>query len=107
MGRAMLRGWSMSRNTPPLDTRRCDLWTAHCLGKRVFITVADASADQHAAELVRSLRSLDPAIEIDALGGPKMKAAGANVLEDTVEKAAMGWRGALRVLEARRWLKNV
>jgi lipid-A-disaccharide synthase len=36
-----------------------------------------------------------------------MKAAGANVLQDTVAKAAMGWRGALRALEARRWLKMV
>jgi lipid-A-disaccharide synthase len=33
--------------------------------------------------------------------------AGANVIEDTVEKAAMGWRGALRALEARRWMKTV
>jgi lipid-A-disaccharide synthase len=77
------------------------------LGRRVFITVADASADQHAAGLIRCLKSLNPSIEIDAIGGSKMKAAGANLLEDTVQRAAMGWRGALRALEARRWLKLV
>ena len=74
--------------------------------KRVFITAFEASGDQHAAELIRSLRSLDPAIAIDALGGAKMAAAGANVLEETVGKAAMGWRGALRAIEASRWMKR-
>jgi lipid-A-disaccharide synthase len=73
--------------------------------KRVFITAAEASGDQHAAELIRSLKQLDRAVEVEGLGGPKMAAAGAKLLEETVGKAAMGWRGALRVLEAKRWLK--
>lgn len=75
--------------------------------KRVFITVADASGDQHAAELIRALRQLDPTVEIEAFGGSKMAAAGAKLLEETVGKAAMGWRGALRILEARRWMKRL
>ena len=73
--------------------------------KRIFITAAEASGDQNAAALIRSLKTLDPTIEIEGLGGPKMAAAGAKLLEDTVERAAMGWRGALRALEARRWMK--
>ena len=77
------------------------------LPKRIFITVAEASGDQNAAALIRSLRELDPSIEIVALGGPKMAAAGATLLEETVGRAAMGWRGALRALEASRWLKRV
>lgn len=76
------------------------------MAHRVFITAFEASGDQHAAELVRSLRELDPTIQIDALGGPKMAAAGANVLEETVGRAAMGWRGALRVFEASGWMKR-
>ena len=75
--------------------------------KRIFITAAEASGDQHAAELVRSLKELDPSLEIEGLGGPKMAAAGAKLLEDTVGKAAMGWRGALRALEASRWMNLV
>ena len=75
--------------------------------KRIFITVADASGDQHAAELIRALHQLDPTLQIDALGGPKMAAAGAHLLEETTGQAAMGWRGALRALEAHRWLKLV
>ena len=75
--------------------------------KRIFITAAEASGDQHAAELVKSLRQLDPTIEVQALGGPKLAAAGADLLVETVGKAAMGWRGALRALEASGWMKLV
>src|SRR5439155_485189 len=72
----------------------------------VVITAAEASGDRNEAALIRSLKTLDPTIEIEGLGGPKMKAAGTTLLEDTVERAAMGWRGALRALEARRWMKK-
>lgn len=75
--------------------------------KRVFITVAEASGDQHAAELIKRLRALDPEIDVLGLGGPRMAAAGAELLEETVGRAAMGWRGALRAVEASRWLKRV
>jgi lipid-A-disaccharide synthase len=82
-----------TRQSPPTDRR-----------KRIFITAAEASGDQHAAELVRSLKQIDPALVIEGLGGPKMAAAGVTLLEETVGKAAMGWRGALRALEASQWL---
>ena len=82
--------------SPPNDRR-----------KRIFITAAEASGDQHAAELVRSLKQLDPSLEIEGLGGSKMAAAGVKLLEETVGKAAMGWRGALRALEASRWMELV
>src|SRR4051812_22269450 len=75
--------------------------------RRVFITAFEASGDQHAAELIRALKQLDPAIEIEALGGSKMAAAGATLLEETVGRAAMGWRGALRAIEASRWMKRI
>ena len=75
--------------------------------KRVFITAAEASGDQHAAELIRALKQLDPSIVVEGLGGPKMAAAGVTLLEETVGKAAMGLRGALRALDASRWLDLV
>ena len=74
---------------------------------RIFITAAEASGDQHAAELVRSLKELDPTLDIEGLGGSKMAEAGVRLLEETVGKAAMGWRGALRVFEASRWMEIV
>lgn len=76
------------------------------MARRVFITVAEVSGDKHAAQLIRSLRQLDPDIVIEGLGGPEMRAAGATIHRDTVTKAAMGWRGIFRaseVMDALRW----
>lgn len=76
------------------------------MARRVFITVAEVSGDKHAAQLIRSLRKLDPEIIIEGLGGPEMRAAGAIIHRDTVTKAAMGWRGIFRaseVMNALRW----
>ena len=73
--------------------------------RRVFITVAEVSGDRHAAQLVKSLKALDPQIEVEGLGGPEMAAAGATVHFDTVQNAAMGWRGALRAGEVYRRLR--
>jgi len=72
---------------------------------RVFISVAEVSGDRHAAQLVRSLRQLDSSLIIEGLGGPEMAAAGATIHRNTVEKAAMGWRGALRAFEVYKLLK--
>jgi lipid-A-disaccharide synthase len=75
--------------------------------RRIFITVAEVSGDKHAAALIRSLKSIEPDLIIEGLGGPQMDAAGATLLHNTVTGAAMGWRGALRALEFSRWMKQV
>jgi len=73
--------------------------------RRVFITVGEASGDQHAAMLIRELKAADREIIIEGLGGPAMAEAGAMVHYDTVQRAAMGWKGALRYFELHRILK--
>jgi lipid-A-disaccharide synthase len=73
--------------------------------RRVFMTVAEVSGDQHAAAMIRRLRQLDPHAIVEGLGGPAMAAAGATIHHETVSNAAMGWRGALRALEYRRYLR--
>lgn len=75
------------------------------MARRVFITVAEVSGDRHAAQLVAALRTLDPDLLIEGLGGPEMAAAGATLHRDTVGNAAMGWRGALRAFEVLRLLR--
>jgi lipid-A-disaccharide synthase len=75
------------------------------MGRRVFITVGEASGDQHAALLVRELKEMDKDIIIEGIGGPSMAAAGAMVHFDTVQRAAMGIRAILRFTELRRILK--
>ncbi len=67
--------------------------------RRVFITVAEVSADQHAAHLIRSLKELDPTLIVEGLGGPEMRAAGAIIHHETVGRAAMGLSGFSRVFE--------
>ncbi len=73
--------------------------------RRIFISVAEVSGDQHAAAMIRKLRELDPDVIVEGLGGPAMQAAGAIIHRETVTRAAMGWRGALRALEFRKYLK--
>jgi lipid-A-disaccharide synthase len=74
--------------------------------RSIFISVAEASADQHAAELIKQLKFLDAQIVVRGIGGPRMLAAGAQLSHETVGKAAMGWRGALRALEVSRMLRQ-
>jgi lipid-A-disaccharide synthase len=79
------------------------------MARRVFITVAEVSGDKHAAQLIRSLKQLDPTIIIEGLGGPEMAAAGATIHRNTVTKATMGWRGIFRaseVIDALKWTRN-
>lgn len=75
------------------------------MSRRVFITAAEVSGDLHAAELVRSLKKLDPSMRIEGHGGPRMREAGCRIIYDTTRKAAMGISGAKRVVEMLRLLK--
>lgn len=72
---------------------------------RVFITVAEASADLHAANLIRALREVRPDVVVEGLGGRRMREAGAVVHHETVDRAAMGWRAAFRAAEVWRLLR--
>jgi lipid-A-disaccharide synthase len=75
------------------------------MGRRVFLTVAEVSGDQHAAKLARELKSLMPDVILEGHGGPAMRAAGVQIHHDTVTRAAMGFKAVLRALEIRRILK--
>jgi lipid-A-disaccharide synthase len=72
--------------------------------RRVFITVAERSADVHAGNLVRAMLGLDPTLEIHALGGEALRDAGATVHHDTVSGAKMGLGAFSRFFEVRRLL---
>src|SRR5437762_2595801 len=67
--------------------------------RRVFITVGEVSGDQHAAELTRALKTIDPAIIVEGLGGSAMRQAGAIVHRETVSRATMLLRALARTLE--------
>ena len=93
------------QRTYPLDTFAPRELSYRDMARRVFITVAEVSGDKHAAQLIRSLKQLDPELVIEGFGGPEMRAAGAIVHQETVANAAMGLRGLLRAGEVMRLLK--
>jgi lipid-A-disaccharide synthase len=50
----------------------------------------EASGDAHAAELVKALRAQAPDVKVFGAGGPKMRAAGMEMLLDLTEHAVVG-----------------
>ena len=79
--------------------------TSSAAPRRVFISVAEASGDQHAAALIRGLRELEPGILVEGIGGPRMREAGAIIHHETVGRAAMLYHAVARVAEFWRILR--
>jgi lipid-A-disaccharide synthase len=67
--------------------------------RRVFITAAEVSGDQHAAHLIESLRRLEPSVIIEGHGGPEMESRGAVIHHETTRRAAMTYKAFVRVAE--------
>lgn len=59
--------------------------------RKVLIVAGDVSGDAHAARMARELVRLDPSVELAAVGGPALKAAGANLVVDLVSEAVVGF----------------
>src|SRR6185503_19635699 len=57
--------------------------------RAILITAFEPSGDALAAGLIAELKRQRPEIAIHALGGPKMAAAGATIIETTTEDAVM------------------
>lgn len=55
----------------------------------IFFSVGEPSGDVHGANLVRELSRLRPGVKCVGFGGPKMKAAGCELLTDLTELAIM------------------
>lgn len=56
---------------------------------RIFISVAENSADMHAAALIRTAAQRFPHAQFEGLTGPRMRAAGAETVVDFASSAAM------------------
>jgi lipid-A-disaccharide synthase len=65
--------------------------------KRVFVSVNDPSADVHCAGLISALQRTGAPIEFVGIGGPKMAAAGCEVIESTVGRAVMTYNAIAHV----------
>ena len=67
---------------------------------KLFVSAGEPSGDLHGANLIRAVRSSDPHTHIVGFGGPKMAAAGAELLYPLTELAVMGIRAVLQHLPA-------
>jgi lipid-A-disaccharide synthase len=56
----------------------------------LLIVAAEHSGDEHAARMVRGVKARRPGLVVAALGGPKLEAAGAQLLRDLTASSAIG-----------------
>lgn len=68
--------------------------------REVLVVAGETSGDLHAATVVEALRRLAPEIPIAGVGGARMRAAGATMLEDITAHAVMGYAGVVRQIPA-------
>ena len=64
-------------------------------GRLIMLSAGEASGDLHGATMCRAIRALDPAVRLIGMGGPRMAAAGVEILVDPTTQAAMGTSEAL------------
>lgn len=82
---------------------------------RLFISAGDISGDNHAARLVRELRSLVPDLEVYGIGGDRLREEGAHIYYHLDELSVVGIREVFGKLPAiwragrgtRKILKNI
>ena len=58
--------------------------------KKIFIVTGEYSGDIHASHVVNALRSINPDIEIEGVGGENLKAAGVKLFSDQKKMGAVG-----------------
>jgi lipid-A-disaccharide synthase len=64
-------------------------------GRLIMLSAGEASGDLHGATMCRALRALDPGLRLIGMGGPRMAAAGVEILVDPTAHAAMGTSEAI------------
>ena len=62
---------------------------------RLLLSCGEASGDLYAGALTRELRSLDPSVTIEGLGGPQFEAAGGRLIDDYRDIAVTGLTEAI------------
>lgn len=75
--------------------------------KAVLFTAFEPSGDDHAAAVIAELRRRRPSLAIWAWGGPKMQAAGAQLVARTGGDAVMGMPGLAKIREHRQINRDI
>lgn len=68
----------------------CFLYSVFSYMTEIFIVAGESSGDMYGANLVKAFKSAAPGVKITALGGSKMKLAGADILADPTQYASVG-----------------
>ncbi len=65
---------------------------------KLFLSAGEPSGDLHGSNLIRAIHAQQPDAQITALGGPLMRAAGAEIVYPLTDLAVMGFSQVLRNL---------
>jgi lipid-A-disaccharide synthase len=68
----------------------------------ILFTAFEPSGDDHASAVIKALKAAHPNADIRAWGGPKMQAAGAQIVARTGDDAVMGLPGLAKIREHKR-----
>jgi lipid-A-disaccharide synthase len=75
------------------------------VGRTVLVVTGEPSGDLAASRFVEQLRLLDPAVRVFAVGGERLRAAGATLLADIRDLGAMGFVEVIRQMPRLRALE--
>lgn len=73
----------------------------------LLVIAAEHSGDEHAARMVREVRERRPGTVVAALGGPRLEAAGAQLLRDLTASSAMGFAVIAKVSYYRKLIAEI
>ncbi|MBM4113671.1 MAG: hypothetical protein FJ253_09950, partial [Phycisphaerae bacterium] len=76
-------------------------------GAVILFTAFEPSADHHSATVIRALKAIEPSLRICAWGGPAMRDAGAEIIEQSAADGAMGLSALTRLVAVRREIGRI
>jgi len=66
------------------------------MSKKLFVLAGEPSGEMHAAGVVAELLKATPGLKVFGIGGPKLRALGAELLYDTAQMSIMGFVDVLK-----------
>jgi lipid-A-disaccharide synthase len=87
----------LPRSLPPPAAGSVDL----------LIIAGEHSGDEHAARVLRELRARQPGLRVCALGGPRLAAAGAQLLQDLTAGSAMGFAVVAKIAHYKKLIADI
>lgn len=76
-------------------------------GVDLLVIAGEHSGDEHAARMVRQLLAQKPGLNVCALGGPRLAAAGAQLLQDLTAGSAMGFAVIAKIAHYKKLIADI